>query len=127
MSKCLTWIGTVPLIIIPLIMMLDGELWRGLGVLAFFSSMIAGVALGAAVAGLLNAHLLKGSDKLVERLRAGFSAFGFLFLPPLVGSWTNAYLNTGIEMTSLGAHFMWASIAGSIFFCISPVSSDNAD
>ena len=87
--------------------------------LAFFASMWVGIILGGKFGDMVSTHLLKTSKNINERMTAGGGAFGFLVLPVLVGSFTNATLGTSIEMHSLGAHFLWACVGAGIFFCIS--------
>jgi len=126
-SKWTPWIGTAPFIVAVLSVMLEGRSSRVLGILAFFISIFAGIALGVAAAHFLDTHVLRMSDSSAKRLSSAFSCFGFLFLPALVGSWTNVFLDTGIEMHSLSAHFIWACIAGTIAFWAAPAKPKNGD
>ncbi len=118
-SKWLPWVGTAPFILIPIAVIFDGEVSRGAGILALFASFWVGIILGGKFAHIVSTHLLKTSEDIDKRMTAGGNAFGFLFLPVLVGSSTNAYLGTSIDMHSLGAHFLWACIGAVIFFCVS--------
>lgn len=119
-AKWLPWLGMLPLIAAPLIVIYGGETWRGLGVFLFIASAFLGVAIGTLLVRLLGTSILKNQGGLRRRMSAALSCFGFLFLPPLVGSWTNSYMNTEIEMHSLNAHFVWACVGAGSFFCISP-------
>lgn len=119
-SKWLRWGGTAPFILIPIAIMFGGEVSRGAGILAFFASMWLGIILGGKLAHIVSARLLKTSEDIIKRMTAGGCAFGFLFLPVLVGSFANANLGTSIEMHSLGAHFLWACVVAGIIFCLSP-------
>jgi hypothetical protein len=123
-SKWLQWVGTAPFILIPIAVMFGGEVSRGAGILAFFASMWVGIALGGKFAHFVATHLLKTSEDIGKRITAGGCAFGFLFLPVLVGSFTNSNLGTSIEMHSLGAHFLWACVGAGIFFCVSPSADE---
>jgi len=100
--------------------LLGGDVWFGLGITAFFASMFAGIGIGGFVGRNLKLPFPNLTDDCLERLAAGGSIFGFLFLPPLVGSWTNAYLGTDIEMHSLGAHFLWACICAGLGYYFGP-------
>ncbi|MBL4769017.1 MAG: hypothetical protein JKY94_15120 [Rhodobacteraceae bacterium] len=124
-SKWVQWVGAAPFLIFLLPVVFDGEMLRGLGILAFFGSMLVGIILGAFSARILNTHFLKCSEDFGKRISAAFSGFGFLFLPSVVGNWTNAYLSTDtdIGMHSLGVDFMWACVVGGIFFCVGPSES----
>ena len=119
-SKWLPWVGTAPFILIPFVIMFDGEVARGVGILAFFASMWGGIILGGKFARIISTCVFKVSDDVAKRLTAAFCAFGFLFIPVLVGSFTNANLGTDIEMHSLNAHFLWACVGAGIFFCVKP-------
>ena len=119
-SKWLPWVGMSPFIIFPLVIMLDGEMGRGVGILAFFGSAFVGIALGGFCGKFLNKRVLMRSAEFGERLGAGLACFGFLFLPALIGSWTNTYLDTDIDMHTLGAHFLWACVGGWLFFVVKP-------
>lgn len=121
-SKWLPWVVTAPLILIPLALMFGGELSRGVGLFTFFASMWVGIILGSKLALLVSTRIFKASEDLAERLDAAFGAFGFLFLPVLVGLLTNANLGTEIAMHSLSAHFLWACVGAGIFF-VTPRSS----
>lgn len=123
--KWLPWVGTAPFILIPIAIMLGGEVSRGVGILAFFASMWVGIILGGKLALIISTHLLKTSDDIGKRLTGAFGAFGFLFLPVLVGSFTNASMGTDIEIHSTGAHFLWACIGAGVFFCVSPKHSES--
>jgi len=125
-SRWLPWVGTAPFLIIPIAIMYGGEVSRGAGILAFFVSMWVGVILGGKFAQIVAAHLLKTSEDVGKRMTAGGGAFGFLFLPVLIGLFTNSNLGTSIKMHSLGAHFLWACVGAGIFFCLSP-STDEKD
>lgn len=124
-SKWLPWVGTSPFLLVPIVIMFGGEVARGVGILAFFASMWGGIIMGDKLALIVSTHLLKTSQDIGKRLRAAFCAFGFVFLPVLVGSFTNANLGTEIELHSTGAHFLWACIAAGVFFCVSPDHSEN--
>lgn len=119
-SKWLPWVVTAPFILIPIVIMFDGEVTRGVGILAFFASMWGGMILGGKFAQFISTRVFKVSDDVAKRLTAAFCAFGFLFIPVLVGSFTNANLGTDIEMYSLSAHFLWACVGAGIFFCVTP-------
>ncbi|MEX0306317.1 MAG: hypothetical protein AB3N12_02920 [Ruegeria sp.] len=119
-SKWLPWAGTAPFILIPVAIIIGGEVSRGAGILAFFASMWVGIILGGKFSHIVSTHLLKTSDDTSKRMTAGGCAFGFLFLPVLVGSFANANLGTSIEIHSLGAHFLWACVGAGIFFFVSP-------
>lgn len=123
-SKWLPWVGTAPFILIPIAIMFGGEIPRGTGILAFFASMWVGIALGGKSARIFATRLLKTSEDIGKRMTAGGSAFGFLFLPVLVGSFTNSNLGTSIEMHSLSAHFLWACVGAGIFFCVNPSADE---
>ncbi|MEP3429455.1 MAG: hypothetical protein ABJN98_12290 [Roseibium sp.] len=118
--KWLPWVGTAPFILIPIAIIFGGKVSRGVGFLAFFASLWVGIILGGMFAHIVSIHLLKTSEDIDKRMTAGGCAFGFLFLPVLVGSFTNANLGTSIEMYSLGAHFLWACVGAGIFFCVCP-------
>ena len=119
-STWLPWVGTAPFIVIPIAIVFGGEVSRGTGILAFFASMWLGIILGGKFAHIVSTHLLKTSKNIDKRMTAGGCAFGFLFLPVLVGSFANANLGTSIQMYSLGAHFLWACVGAGVFFCVSP-------
>jgi hypothetical protein len=124
-SKWLPWVGTAPFIISSLIVMFNGEVLRGLGILAIFGSMIPGIASGPFVVRILSTHLSRIPQSLEKRLSAALSAFGFLFLPALIGFWSDALLNTGIEMYPLGDHFLWACVGAGIGFCVGHLEEKN--
>ncbi|WP_299722199.1 hypothetical protein [uncultured Tateyamaria sp.] len=124
-SKWLHWVGTAPFILIPIVIFFGGDVSRGVGILAVLASMWIGVILGGKFALIISTFLLKSSEDIGKRLEVAFCAFGFLFLPVLVGTFTNANLGTDIEMSSMAAHFLGACIGAGIFFCISPEDSDN--
>lgn len=122
-SKWLSWFSLAPFIITPIVVVFNGEMLQGVGILAFFGSMWLGVVLGGTIARVITARFLTASESFGEGLTAAFCAFGFLFVPALVGSWTNTYLNTDIKMYSLAAHFLWACLGGGIFFVASYTNS----
>jgi hypothetical protein len=117
-SKILPWLGMTPFLIFPAVSLKNGEVWQALAGIAFFGSAFASIAIGPVLGRVLNKHVLKRSSELEERLSAGLVAFSFLFIPALVGSWSNAHLDTSIEMYSLGLHFVWACVGGIVFFSI---------
>lgn len=119
-AKWLPWVGMSPFFLIPLYMMLAGKPWPGLGILAFLSSMYGGILFGGFLGRALNRYVLRRSADFGQRLAAGLSGFGFLFLPPIVGFWSNHHLGTDIEMASLWLHFLWACVGGAAFFCAKP-------
>ena len=118
--KWLPWVGTAPFILIPIVIMFNGEVARGVGFLAVFASSFGGIILGGKIAQIISTRVFNVSDDVAKRLTAAFCAFGFLFIPVLVGSFTNANLGTDIEMYSLSAHFLWACVVAGIFFCVTP-------
>lgn len=88
---------------------------KALGFVILIASALAGSVGGE----LLGHRLQKRFPKIGEGAGAACSGFGFLFLPPLLAEWTNANLNTEIEMEPLALHFLWACIvAGVLFFAI---------
>lgn len=115
-SKWLPWVGVSLFILMPLVVMFHGEMWQWLGISAFFGSMWVGISSGGYIARFITSHFLATSEETRKRLSIAFSAFGFLFLPAVVGSWANTYLNTNIDMHSLGAHFLWACVVGTLLF-----------
>lgn len=119
-SKWLPWVAIAPFILTPIAVMFGGEVSRGAGLLAVFASMWVGIALGGKFAHFVSVHLLKTSEDVKKRMIASGFAFGLMFIPVLVGSFTNTYLGTSIEMHSLGGHFLWACIGAGIFFCVGP-------
>jgi hypothetical protein len=123
-SKWLPWVGTAPFFIIPIVIIFRGEVARGVGFLAFFACMWVGIILGGKLGLIISTHLLKTSEDVGKRLGAAFGAFGFLFLPVLVGSFANANLGAEIAMHSTGAHFLWACIGAVIFFFCSDQSEN---
>lgn len=96
-----------------------------MGILALFCSAWAGLFLGSYVARFITTRLLTTSENFGKRLAAAFSAFGFVYLPHVVGSWTNTFLNTNMDMGSSGEHFSLACLGAVIFFCVSPAKSEN--
>lgn len=88
--------------------------------LAFFASLWVGLILGGKVALVISSSFLKSFEDIGKRLTSALSIFGFLFLPALVGSFTNAKLSTSIELHPIGVHFLWACFAAGIAFFVSP-------
>jgi hypothetical protein len=125
-SKWLPWLSISPFIFVPLAIIFGGEVSRGIGFLAFFASMWAGVFLGGKFALVASKYLLKTSVDVSKRLSAAFSAFGFLFLPVLVGLFTNAYMGTDIGIQSIGTHFLSACFGAAVFFSISPENTESS-
>jgi hypothetical protein len=119
-SRWLPWVGTAPFLLMPVAIMFGGEVSKGLGYLAVFASIWVGITLGAKVAQIVSTRIFKVSEDVAERLTAAFCAFGFLFVPVLVGSFTNANLGTEIGMHSLRAHFIWACVGAGIVFWVIP-------
>jgi hypothetical protein len=115
-SSWWAWLGLLLLFVVCLAPLLGDDAWLGLGTSAIFASVFAGIGIGGFVGRNLKLPFPNLSDDCLERLAAGGSIFGFLFLPPLVGSWTNAHLGTDIELHSLGAHFLWACICAGLGF-----------
>ena len=109
----LVWIAI--LAAVSVYIMLNDQPSRGIGLLVFLSSLYVGILLGSLVGHFLGLALRLPAP-VCARLSASLSAFGFLFLPSLVGTWTNAHLNTGIEIPSLVLVFLWACIGGGVFF-----------
>jgi hypothetical protein len=105
-------------------MLAEAQWQRGLGILAFLSSMYVGIALGSFVGHVLAREVFKLSPDYGQRFKAALSAFGFLFLPPLVATWTNVRFDTGIEIAPIWHHFIWACIGGMIFFLSKPSASE---
>ncbi len=91
----------------------------------FFASVWLGVFLGGKSAQVVCTHLLKTTEGFTQRLSIAFGAFGFLFLPVLVGLFTNANMGTDIGMHSLGAHFLWACVGAGFFFYISSENTED--
>jgi hypothetical protein len=121
-SKWLPWVGTAPFILVPVGIMFGGEVAQGAGVLAFFASCWVGILLGGKLARVISTHFLRTSEDFAKRLSGAFSAFGFLFLPVLVGSFANANLGTTIGLHSVGAHFLWSCVGAALFFSVDPSS-----
>ena len=119
-SKWLPWVGILPFVILPFLVVLDGETARGIGIFAFFASAFVGILWCGNLGGFIAERVLKASENLTSRIAAAFSAFGFLFLPVLVGTYTNANMGTDIDMHSIGAHFLWACCGAALFFSVSP-------
>jgi hypothetical protein len=67
-SKWLPWVGTAPFILIPIVIMFDGELARGVGILAFFASMWGGIILGGKFAQIISTRVFNVSDDVAKRL-----------------------------------------------------------
>ena len=107
--------------------MLSGEPLQGLGYLAFFVSVWLGIFLGNKFADVLSSRYLGTSEDVGKRFSVAFSVFGFLFLPVLVGKFTNVNMDTDIGMASVGAHFFWACIGAAIIFCVEPANSNNSN
>ena len=124
-SKWLPWVGIAPCIIIPISIMYYGEMWRGLGLLLFLASLWVGVTSGGYLAHLIVARILCASPDTVKRFSGAGSVFGFLFLPPAVGHWTNTHLETDIGLYPLGDHFLWVCIASGAAYFITPPDSEN--
>ena len=119
-SKWLPWVGMLPFVILPLLVVIDGEAARGVGMFAFLASTFLAGFLGGKLGAFIAERILEASENLTSRIAAAFSAFGFLFLPVLVGTYTNANLGTNIDMNSIGAHFLWACCGAALFFSVSP-------
>lgn len=92
--------------------------------MGLFGSACAGVVMGGLLARLLNNQLLKRLKDFGKRLAAGFSVFGFLCLPSLVGVWSNLHLNAGMAIYSLKTSTLLALLGGGITFMFSPSSSE---
>ena len=112
-----------PFIIFPLLIVVDGEAARGIGIFAFFASAFVAVFRCRKLGVLVAQRLLKASENLTRRILAAFDAFGFLFLPVLVGTFTNANMGTDIDMHSIGAQVLWACCGAALFFCVSPFAT----
>ena len=125
-STWLPWLGMATFILLPIAVMFGGEVSRGAGILAFFASAWVGIILGGRLAHIVSTRFLKSSEDVGKRMVAGGCAFGFLFLPVLVGLFTNANLGTSIEMHSFGAHFLWACVGAGIFFCVGPEKPEDS-
>ena len=110
--KWLVGLAILPLVAIAVAEMFWGQSQKALGIFILFGSALLGGAGGE----FLAQRLQKRLPQIGEKLRAAFSAFGFLFLPPLLCKWTNANLNTEIQLQSLGLHFLWAGTAACILF-----------
>jgi hypothetical protein len=121
--KWLPWVAAAPLLAILLSLMPGWKLWTGLGLLAFVSSMYLGILLGGVLGRLINLYVLRRPPDLGERLASALSGFGFLFVPPLIGTGANAYLGTEITVESLWLHFLWACVGGLIIFWTKPQKS----
>jgi hypothetical protein len=123
LRRWLPWIGMSPFVAIPVAIMMGGELWQGLGVLAVLCSFFAGISLGSALGQVMSIHVFKRSSEFGERLSAGLAGFGAFFLPPIIGFWSNHNLGTDIGLSSLWQHHLWACVAGLIFFCAKPAAA----
>jgi len=123
-SKLLPWVGVVFFIIGPLVIMYNGATFQVVGILLFFGSAFAGVAMGRTIGNFLGKKIFIRSSQLAERLGRGCACFLFLFLPPLVATWTNSFLHTDTEMYSLGVYFLWACFGGVMFFCLKSSESE---
>ena len=97
-SKWLPWFGTAPFVLFPILIMFDGQVARGVGLFAFFASARVGIILGGKFAQINSTRVFKISNDLANRFTAASCAFGFLLIPILVGSFTNANLGTNIEL-----------------------------
>ena len=119
-SKAVRWVGMVGVPVLVAAVIYDGKLGAVLSVLGWFlgvfGSAYVGIIVGGFLARVLNKRLFKISEELGERLTAGFSCFGFLFVPPVCGAWANAYLGTETSLFSLWAHFLCAVFGGALFF-----------
>jgi hypothetical protein len=116
-AKWLPWVGMSPFLFIPLYAVFTGRTWPGLGLLAFFSSFYGGILLGRFLGSVLSNYVFRRSQDFGQRLAGGLSGFGFLFLPTVVGLWSNSHLGTDIGLAPLWQHFLWACVGGAIFFC----------
>lgn len=112
-----------PFVAIPVAIMMGGELWQGLGVLAVLCSFFGGIFFGSGLGQVLNIHVLKRSVEFGERLSAGLAGFGAFFLPPSMGFWSNHNLGTDIGLSSLWLHYLSACVVGLIFFYTKPASA----
>ena len=100
-----------------------GQKWQGLGFLIFLGSFYLGAWLGGKFGQILNDRMLKQPVEIGQSLIAGFSGFGFLFLPPVIGLWANTYVNFQISVQPLGVHLFWACVGGTILFIAKSLSS----
>ena len=116
--KWLPSFGMTPFMLIPVVIMFRGEVSEGVGLFAFFASIWSGIFLSPRIAKFVSTHIFRVPDKVTKRLTPVLSAFGFLFIPPLVASFTNANLGTEFEMQSLSTYFFWACFGAVVIFVI---------
>ncbi|NOR63575.1 MAG: hypothetical protein GQ535_13915 [Rhodobacteraceae bacterium] len=119
-SKILPWVGAIPIFGFPLYAVWDGEVAKGIGAFIFWSSFIVGIGIGRMLGKLLNLHLVKETSEFEARLKNGFSAFGFLFLPALAALWVNAQFGLSIGVGPMWGHLLWASVCFTIVFISTP-------
>ncbi|MEP4249308.1 hypothetical protein [Tateyamaria sp.] len=128
-SKHTRRLAAVAFILLIVAVVLDGRFGIVLQalvlVVSFFGSACVGVVIGGFLARQLNNQILKRSTEFGKRLAAGFSVFGFLFLPALVGFWANLYLNAGIVMYSLEASILLALLGGGLSVMFRSSTSDD--
>ncbi|MEP2891454.1 hypothetical protein [Tateyamaria sp.] len=128
-SKHTRRLVAVAFILLIIAVVLDGSFGTVLKalvlVVSLFGSACAGIVMGGVLARLLNNQILKRSTEFGKRLTAGFSVFGFLFLPALVGFWANLYLNAGIVIYSLEASILLALLGGGLSIMFSSSTSDD--
>ncbi len=122
-SKWLPWLGTAPFILGPFVIMFNGDVSGGLGLLAFLASMLVGLVLGGKLAQVFSTRIVKVSEDVEIRLTAAGCIFGFWFLPVLVVMFTNPDLGTEIGLHSITSHFFVACFGAGVAFCVTPGSS----
>ena len=122
--KWLPWLGAIPIFLIPVLGAYNGEAAKGIGVFLSIAGLYVGAAIGVYLGRVLNERFLKQPQEFGERLGHGLAAFGFLFVPALIASWSNTYLETVIGVGSMGIHFLWACVGGTIFFFVRSPKTD---
>jgi len=123
-SGWVRWAGAAPFVALPVFIMFLGSFWAGLGILAFFGAVFGSVFLGRFLADLI-ADFTSCPPDIRFRLKSALGAFGFLFIPTVVGRMANSYSEMEFDIYPVWVIFLWASCVGFFFFLFdSPESKD---
>lgn len=123
-SRWVRWVGTAPFVVLPAYVMFQGDFWGGLGILTLFVILFGSATLGRFLADQLANFASCPSDTRF-RLKSALGAFGFLFVPTVVGAMANSYFEMDFDIYPVWVIFLWASCVGVFFFFFdSPESKD---
>ena len=116
--RLLSWWSLLLFLGIPLLIILNGDVWDGVSIYLIYLSIVAGVALGICSLHAFFRSCLKSSADTLKRVRGPGVAVGMLFFAPVLVSLTTDFLD--LRLLSLVGYMLQAIIIAWILFVLAP-------